>query len=155
MEINFNTSHAILLLAVPDERGVFRFPSNHDLGVGLLTPLVKGLDLFPQVIETAERFLSGYATKSEVMVYPDYKDRLQLRDDIDATLVLARSQPFTDPPQVGWPTLSQLLKNISVDKNRLAVMKAMQVFAGGLEETTRAVEARDLLKYLKDGETKI
>jgi len=143
------TESAIFLVAVPDEDGVLRFPSDfsHPFLYGfhhLIKPL---LPVEPQLIEVACQGI-GQNYGAFMQVYEDFADQISLTGDTQVTLFVGRlAHPEFRAPKT-WLSLPDILRSMGKDRRRVAYMRALQVLTGALSLETKAVDVEEVARHL-------
>ena len=145
LHVHCKTPEARLLIAVSDKKGVFRFPVNADQIVpGLKIAVELGAPIGPQLVEVAEQYFKQQGLGLNVNIEQSYLETIET--DVGAVTVYAgsldKNSDFKAPDE--WPTLPELLRKMPKDKNRMAYLKALQVFSGAHTEKIKAVESKDL-----------
>lgn len=137
------TDHAILLVAVRDERGVLRVPSSEAAALPGLNFAVKPLTpINEQLVATASAFF-GRNVALALHVWQELADELTLPSGARATLYVAS---LNDPAVVAtsaWPVIPELLRALPATKLRLPYLRAWQVLQGGLKVDTKALDVSD------------
>ena len=146
--IHCPTDTAILLLGLKREDGVLVFPSNSEEIPGIVATIDPSLPINPQLLELASR-RSGVHTR-ELSVWQEFQESVKLPSGENATLYAAKALiiPHSLPDHV--TTLPEMLRRMPPTRNRVGYMKALQVFAGGLEEQTKAVELDEVRRYISE-----
>lgn len=144
--IHCPTNTAILLLGLKRDNGVFVFPSSSEEIPGILAAIDPSLPINPQLLELASR-RSGVHPR-EISVWQEFQETIKLPSGEDATLYAAKALliPHTIPDDV--TTLPEMLRRMPATRNRVAYMKALQVFAGGLEEQTKALDLEEVRRHI-------
>ncbi len=139
------TEHAVLLLGLPDARGVLRFApaSSEILGVPFRPGPV--LPINAQILAVANQALGMEIHGPDLDICQEYTDRVVL-EGAEACLYLAifRSQQIVAPDS--WQSLPSHLRQMVRGPNRLAYLRAWQVMTGSLTLDTKAIETNDLSK---------
>lgn len=146
MNLGSEKKPVLVLIACRDENGLVRVPTDGD-------PLVPGL-----LVSGADQALRKAAEK---LLRPDLaafmtiehilQNAIQLASGEYAELVVAEiaQQHFTAP--LDWATVPHLIRGMPTTRNRLAYLKAWQIFTGAHQETLEAVEINeDLRQRLKE-----
>jgi len=143
MHVFCKTDFAVVLLGIPDERGVFRFPNNGKQWPGIVFKPTPRLAINDQIVAAIAGFLKMDKIPS-LELNPKYAD--QTKDGCTVYLATATSDDFKGDEN--WQSLPELLRGMDRNKKRLPFLRAWQVLTGSLELDTKAVENADLNKYL-------
>jgi hypothetical protein len=160
MQINSRHSQIVLLIGVVDGNNILRFPSNNpttELGLGLSKkPLI---EVLPQLIDLANDNLrdfhkSGLLTydkddqqHTRIEIYQDFQDDMVINDETVSLFLGRCTSAKCHDAKIG-PTISELIQKYRHTKTQVALMRAMQVFAGGYAQISKAVDAKDVIKEL-------
>ena len=147
--LNCRTESAIFLVAVPDEDGVLRFPSDfsHPFLHGLHHLLKPLLPVEPQLIDVACQGL-GPNYGPYIQIYGDFSDQISLSGDTQTTLFVGRlAHPEFRAPKT-WLSLPDILRSMGKDRRRVAYMRALQVLTGALSLETKAVDVEEVARHL-------
>lgn len=123
--------NTIVLLSCKDEKSLMRFPSNSQSLYGL-----ELLESKPSV-EKVREFISGFLKLSSdegIVIHARWEEGLGGKE----LLLVSAPESFIAPKE--WMSLPDILRSMGKGKPRLIYMKAMQVFAGGLEQEVDALE---------------
>lgn len=150
--IHCPTDTAILLFGMKREDGLLLFPSDSEHTPGIITIVNTSLPINPQLLEVAQQ-RSGLPM-IEISIWQEFQESIMLASGETATLYAAKSLmvPHNLPTEV--KTLPEMLRGMPPNRNRVAYMKALQVFAGGLEEQTKALDLDEVRRHFKGLEQK-
>jgi hypothetical protein len=112
---------------------------------GIVSPVNPSLPINPQLLELAHR-RSGLSM-IEIAVWQEFQETVKLPGGDSATLYAAKALIIPQSLPGDVTTLPQMLRSMPPDRNRVAYMKALQVFAGGLEEQTKAVDLDEVRRH--------
>jgi hypothetical protein len=143
------TDHGIFLVAVTDEDGVLRFPSDfsHPFLYGLHIQVRPLLPVEPQLFDLARENI-GTDLGAFLRVYEDFSDQLALTEDAKTTLFVGRlAHPEFRAPKT-WLSLPDILRSMGKDRRRVAYMRALQVLTGALSQETKAVDVEEVARHL-------
>jgi len=145
------TNTAILLVGLKRDDGLLVFPSDGKIVPGIVTSVNPSLPINPQLLDVANKRTGIPAI--EILVWQEFQEPVKLSNGEDATLYAARTivKPHHIPSDV--TTLPEMLRSMPADRNRVAYMKALQVFAGGLEEETKALDLDEVRRHIRGLET--
>ena len=143
--IHCPTNTAILLLALKREDGVFVFPSDAEDIPGIVSPVNPSLPINPQLLDLAHR-RSGLPI-IEISVWQEFQETITLPGGDAATLYAAKALVIPETLPTDVTTLPLMLRKMPPDRNRVAYMKALQVFAGGYDEQTKAVDLDEVRRH--------
>jgi hypothetical protein len=143
--IHCPTNTAVLLFGLKRDDGVIVFPSDSVQIPGIVSPVNPSLPINPQLLELAHR-RSGIPM-IEISVWQEFQETVKLPGGDSATLYAAKALIIPQSLPGDVTTLPQMLRSMPPDRNRVAYMKALQVFAGGLEEQTKAVDLEEVRRH--------
>ncbi len=144
------TDYAVLLCAVPDERGVLRFPSNDSTELpGLNFAVEAGLPINDQLIQVAEKTLNA-RLHGKLDVSQDFADPVVRVDGQPATLYVATVAEGAKRSDSSWPSLPEILRALPKNKGRVPYLRAWQILTGGLKLDTKAVDMADVERHFRD-----
>ena len=142
--------HAILLAAVPDSRGVLRFPSNtQSLQPGLHVAVRALIPIYDQLTQAVSALI-GQDVARQLHIWDDFADELTLLGGNAAIMYVASLNGVTPEMAETWPVMPAILRALPKNRGRLPYLRAWQVLQGGLQLNTKAIEAADLAKHFDD-----
>lgn len=144
------TDHAVLLLAVRDERGVLRFPSSQGATIpGLHMPVRPLMPIQAQLTAAASDCVERDVAL-HFRLCDEFADEIRLPDGREATLYVANlEEPRVTAPS-SWPVMPDILRSLPRDKSRVPYLRAWQILQGGLQLNTIAVDAEEVKKHFDD-----
>lgn len=144
------TDNAILLVAVPDDRGVLHFPLSKDAPLPGLHLAVKALlPIFDQLTTLASTTL-GQDVARKLHIWDEFADELTLPDGTLATLYVATLSEVPTASAEAWPVMPTILRSMEKNRGRLPYLRAWQILQGGLKLNTKAVDPAEVAKYFDD-----
>jgi hypothetical protein len=143
--IHCPTETAVLLLGLKRDDGVFVFPSDEGEIPGIVSAVNPSLPINPQLLQMAHQ-RSGVPI-IEISVWQEFQETVKLPGGELGTLYAAKSIILPQQLPHDVTTLPQMLRNMPPNRNRVAYMKALQVFAGGLEEQTKALDLDEVRRH--------
>ncbi len=148
--LNCQTDFAVLLCAVPDERGVLHFPSNDSTLLPGLNFTVAGLTpINEQLIKEAEGFF-GKRLGNSLQITQEFADPVPRPDGVMATLYLATVAQGSVTFDPSWRSLPEILRGLPKNKGRVPFLRAWQILSGGLQLDTKAVDMAEVAKHFDD-----
>jgi len=145
MHIYCETERAIILIGLKDVDGVFRFPTDGEGLHGLMHSVKARTPIVPQIVERVESFFAKTFAGGAVDITPDFAGKCVLASGETVTLYAGVLRDETLKAEQSWQTLPAVLRNMPKDKNRVAYLLALQVFAGTGQESVKAVASENLL----------
>lgn len=144
------TDHAILLLAVRDERGILRFPSSPGaVSPGIHFPVRALMPIQAQLTAAASDTV-GRDVALHFRLCDEFADEIRMADGREATLYVANlEEPRVVAPN-DWPVMPAILRSFPRDKSRIPYLRAWQILQGGLQLNTLAVDAEEVKKHFDD-----
>lgn len=144
------TDRAILLVGVPDDNGVLKFPESAG------SEAAPGLHLEPRPLLSIDQQLMAEATRVfgkdvalHLSLVQEFEDPLTLPDGKTATLYLGTLTPAAEIAVLpAWRSLPDLMRGMSKDRGRLPYLRAWQVLTGGLTLNTKALDLDEVKKHL-------
>jgi hypothetical protein len=147
--INCKTDHALLLLAIPDARGVLHFPSTADAPLPGLHLEVKPLLPIQAQLTAAATAAVGRDVALDLHLWDELADEMTLPNGTKTTMYVASLKgEAADADR--WPVMPAILRAMDKNRGRLPYLRAWQVLQGGLKLNTKAVEASELLKHFPE-----
>lgn len=144
------TDFAVLLCAVPDERGVLRFPSNDSTEIpGLNFAVQAGEPINDQLIHVAEKTLNA-RLQGRLDISQEFADPVTRSDGQQATLYVATVAEGAKKSDASWPSLPDILRALPKDKGRVPYLRAWQILTGGLKLETKAVDMAEVERHFRD-----
>lgn len=145
--IHCPTDTAVLIVGMRREDGLLLFPTDAGDIPGIVRKINTSLPINPQLIDmAAER--TGMP-RIEISVWQEFECTIVLPDGEPATVYAARvlQTAYTFPEDV--KILPDILRGMPPNRNRVAYMKAMQVFSGALTESTKAIDLDEVHRHIK------
>lgn len=136
----------ILLLGLKRDDGLILLPSDSTETPGILARVDTRLPINPQLLELAHK-RSGLPS-IEISIWQEFQEGVTLLDGTKATLYAAKALAYPQSMPADVTTLPDMLRKMPPNRNRVAYMKALQVFAGGLEETTKALDLEEVRRHI-------
>ncbi|MCB9228378.1 MAG: hypothetical protein H6618_02085 [Deltaproteobacteria bacterium] len=131
--------NAILFLALPDSKGVFRFPSVHSRYPGLHFQPDHRRPLCDQFIRVVSDELGEPVSGMQIEIFQDFCEMLPGHDSCVYAGRFLQPRHLIRPH---WLPLPLLLKQMPSDRSRLPFLKAWQLLSGVHKEDLRAIEYR-------------
>ena len=144
--IHCPTDVAVLLLAVKREDGLIMVPTSSNVIPGIVRRVNPALPINPQLLDMA--FESTGIPRIEISIWQEFQDTIRLEDGEPATVYAARSLIIPHHAVDGVKSMPEILRAMPADRNRVAYMKALQVFSGALEEQTKALDLEEVRKHI-------
>lgn len=144
--IHCPTDKVILLLGLKRDDGLILLPSDSTETPGILANVDTRLPINPQLLELAQK-RSGLPA-IEISIWQEFQESVTLVDGTTATLYAAKALAYPQTMPADVTTLPDMLRRMPPNRNRVAYMKALQVFAGGLEETTKALDLEEVRRHI-------
>ncbi len=144
--IHCPTDKVILLLGLKRDDGLILLPSDSTETPGILASVDARLPINPQLLELAHK-RSGLPS-IEIYIWQEFQESVTLLDGATATLYAAKALAYPEAIPADAITLPEMLRKMPPNRNRVAYMKALQVFAGGLEETTKALDLEEVRRHI-------
>ena len=144
--IHCPTDQVILLLGLKRDDGLILLPSDSTETPGILASVDTRLPINPQLLELAQK-RSGLPS-IEISIWQEFQESVLLIDGTKATLYAAKALAYPQVMPADVTTLPDMLRKMPPNRNRVAYMKALQVFAGGLEETTKALDLEEVRRHI-------
>jgi hypothetical protein len=146
--IHCPTDIAVLLLGFKQEDGVFLFPSESVEVPGISSKINPSLPINPQLMELVQTRCTMPGMM--ISIWQEFQEAIKLPTGEVGTLYAAKASGV--PPNFSCPVrkLPDMLRHMPPDRNRVAYMKALQVFAGGLEEQTKALDLDEVRRHIRD-----
>ncbi|TWW12171.1 hypothetical protein E3A20_03230 [Planctomyces bekefii] len=144
------TDRAILILGVPDDRGVLFFPSNRaDELPGLHLDVKPLLPIFDQLTGLASAVLKQDVARS-LHLFDEFADEIAINDSDKGTVFVGTLSQVTKPEGGPWAVMPAILRALPKTRVRLPYLRAWQILQGGLKLNTKAVDPAELAKYFDD-----
>ena len=141
------TDTAVLVVGLRREDGLLLFPTDAGDVPGIVRKINTSLPINPQLIDMAvER--TGMP-RIEISVWQEFECTIVLPDGEPATVYAARVIQTAHVIPDDVKTLPDILRGMPQNRNRVAYMKAMQVFSGALTESTKAVDLDEVHRHFK------
>lgn len=144
--IHCPTDQVILLLGLKRDDGLILLPSDSTETPGIMASVDSRLPINPQLLELAHK-RSGLPS-IEISIWQEFQESVTLLDGTKATLYAAKALAYPQAMPADVTTLPDMLRKMPPNRNRVAYMKALQVFAGGLEETTKALDLEEVRRHI-------
>jgi hypothetical protein len=145
MHIYCETERAIILIGLKDVNGVFRFPTDAEGLHGIMLSAKVRTPIVAQIVERVESYFSKTFAGGAVDITPDFAGKCTLSSGESVTLYAGVLRDDSLKADESWQTLPAVLRNMPKDKNRVAYLLALQVFAGTGQESVKAVASENLL----------
>jgi hypothetical protein len=139
MHLYCPTDEAIFLLGCRDSRGVFRFPTNAGALPGLHFKVRPLESINTQLVNTAGQHVSVEGLGGKITIEQNFSAPCQLPSGQLLTVYCGILNLRDDEISSSWLTMSDMIRGLMKDPNRVVYMKALQVFSGALESSVRAV----------------
>lgn len=137
----------LVLLGCRDERGIFRVPVDADWKVGVFIE-PKGQDPASLQKELALR-IGRPDLAGRVEIEHVFEDAIAREGHEALSLCIAVLPEGSFEAPTSWPTLPDLLRSMGPGRERVVVMKAVQLLAGSHKDTLSAIElTEDVRKAL-------
>lgn len=143
------TEKAVLLLAIPDEKGLFYFSYQDKELPGIWFRTKPLLPINQQLTEVAEKFLGCKGLATKMSINQQFAGKLSDKEGQEATLYLASLESGLIKVKSEWTTLPRLLGQMPKNRNRLPYLLAWQVLSGALSQMTQALEVDDQLNPIQ------
>ncbi len=143
MHIYCKTEYAVLLVGIPDQKNVLRFPNNGKQWPGIVFKPVALTPINEQLVAAVQDFM-GLEQAPKLEVNQEYSD---ITED-KCTIFLATANQDGLAVNDTWQSMPELLRGMDRNRKRLPFLRAWQVLTGSLELNTNAVENADLEKLL-------
>ncbi len=142
------TPWAVLLCAVADEGKVLRFPDQGGATPGLRFAVTPLTPINEQLVRAASSHFY-VEVGLHLQICQEFADELPgLAADAGTTLYLATlSEAAGIVAPTAWTNMPDLLRRLT-GRTRVPYMRAWQILAGGLTETSKVIDAADLAKAL-------
>jgi hypothetical protein len=150
--IHCPTDIAVLLLALKREDGLILIPTDDGPIPGIVRRVNTTLPINPQLLDIAAERTK--IPRIEISIWQEFQDGILMPDGSRATVYAARSliQPELIP-QDARP-LPDILRSMLPNRNRVAYMRALQVFSGALEEQTKALDLEEVRRHIQSLDAK-
>jgi hypothetical protein len=145
--IHCPTDIAVLLVAVKREDGLIVIPSDPGDVPGIICDVNPSLPINPQLIDAAAGRTS--LPKIEIFIWQEFQCEIQMPNGMPATVYAARTLKTPDQIPEDARPLPDLMRSMPPNRNRVAYMKALQVFSGALEEQTKALDLDDVRRHIE------
>jgi hypothetical protein len=164
MLIHCNTPTAIILIPLRSAQGTWIFPSHPGPWAGLRLDVAPLQPVIPQIQDLASRCLGVKLQTAGYEVSPGFQEPVELPSG-PATLYVVRpsvaDKPLIDAESVitgsvtnahnqdssiRFATLPEWLSRMPATRQRLAWLRAWQVYQGMLEDQVKAVELDEAIK---------
>lgn len=145
LHLHCPTSFAVLLVGFKDDQGVLRFPSEDPEIPGLHLEVGSRTPINELLIKCVEKYISSEGLGPFMLVDQQHSFEITLAKG-PATLYAATMTKNFGRIAKDWKTIVEILKGMPQGANRLAYLKALQVFAGMARENITAVASSDLTK---------
>jgi hypothetical protein len=147
------TTHATIIVGYKCPDGVIRCPTDAGIWPGINLSVNPLLPINSQLIDTAQAFVLNKFKVTDVV--QECLGLLEPKLEIigsESSLYVGYLQPAVDENLSefwpSWRTFPDILRSLANNRSRLPYLKAWQIFAGGLSESTKAIELDDLKKAL-------
>jgi hypothetical protein len=144
--IHCPTDIAVLLIAVKREDGLLVIPSDAGEVPGIICQVNTSLPINPQLLDAASKRTG--LPKMEVVIWQEFQCEIQMPNGEPATVYAARTIKTPDVIPADAKPLPDLMRAMPANRNRVAYMKAMQVFSGALEEQTKALDLDEVRRHI-------
>jgi hypothetical protein len=139
MHIYCKTEYAVLLVGIPDEKKVLRFPNNGKQWPGIVFKPVALQPINEQLVGSLKEYLD-LDVDPTIEVNQEYSD---ITED-KCTIYLATGSSDKFSASESWQNMPELLRGMDRNRKRLPFLRAWQVLTGSLGLNTNAVENADL-----------
>ena len=144
--IHCPTDTAILLIGLKRDDGLIVLPTDTGEIPGIVARINPSLPINPQLLDLAEKRTG--LPKIEISIWQEFQETVRLPNGDAATLYAAKSLMISQTLPIDVTTLPEMLRGMPSTRNRVAYMKALQVFAGGLEEETKALDLDEVRRHI-------
>lgn len=144
--IHCPTNVAVLLVAIRRDDGLLVIPTDSGDIPGIVRRINPSLPINPQLLAMAEE--RAGVPQLEVFIWQEFACEINLTDGERATVYAARAIKTPDTVPTDAKPLPEILRGMPANRNRVAYMKAMQVFSGALEEQTKALDLEEVRRHL-------
>jgi hypothetical protein len=158
MIVHCKTDRAIVLVPMDDGNGLWIFPSDESPWAGLHLDVVPMTPILPQIATMIQERLGFDMERSGYKVCLDFEDIVTLDDQTEVTVYVVQAQKLVPassltpgisgrPPRpLRLATLPEWLGRLPRTRQRLAWLRAWQIYQGVLAQNVKAVEASEVLK---------
>lgn len=138
------TKSAVILLAAPNENGVylFRTGENEDFP-GLHFEPKPLLGVHAQIVEKIKTVIPEDKVRAQITICHQFFETLEGYDQDSISLYLAKIELGLEVEQ-DWQPLPNLIRKMPKNKNRIKYLQAMQWLAGMADVTIKVTGKNDL-----------
>jgi hypothetical protein len=144
--IHCPTDIAVLLVAVKREDGLLVLPTDGGDVPGIICQVNPSLPINPQLLDAAAHRTG--LPKIEIAIWQEFQCEIQMPNGALATVYAARTIKTPNVVPTDAKPLPELMRSMPPNRNRVAYMKAMQVFSGALEEQTKALDLDEVRRHI-------
>lgn len=144
--IHCPTDIAVLLVAVKRDDGLIVIPTDAGDVPGIICNVDPSLPINPQLLDAASQRTG--LPKIEISVWQEFQCEIQMPEGLPATVYAARALKIPDSVPTDAKPLPELMRSMPPNRNRVAYMKALQVFSGALEEQTKALDLEEVRRHI-------
>lgn len=145
---NCKTDIAIILLGIPNEKGILVFPTSAHETPGIMFKNDPSMPINEQIILEVNNLCKSNKLGTKFDICQKYTATVKLSSGKAATLYTGILQETIANKDKGWKTLPELLKVMPKNRNRLPYLKAWQALTGAFDQRTGVIETDSVDKYL-------
>lgn len=145
--IHCPTDIAVLLIALKREDGLLLVPTDEGPIPGIVRRVNAALPINPQLLDMA--FERTKIPRIEIAIWQQFQDTITMPDGALATVYAARSLILPREIPGDAKALPEILRAMPPNRNRVAYMRALQVFSGALEEVTKALDLEEVRRHIQ------
>lgn len=154
MIINCKTSRAIVLVPMDGGNGLWVFPSDEGPWSGLHLDVAPLMPVIPQIAGMIHARLGFDMSEAGYSLCEEFADIVPIDNDTEVTVFAVKAgklQPASRIPAnpsrpLRLGTMPEWLGRLPQSRQRLAWLRAWQVYQGVLTQTVKAVDAAEVLK---------